>query len=102
MWNLVAGQQTTWRLHALHPSHLETHRLELVEAFGQDHAEGERPTDRVFMGGPGYTVEPLLMDHRTPVAVYVVREPARDWSPAEIQPAPARLRAVTASESGCR
>lgn len=77
IWNLVGGQQATWRVHDLHAGQVETHRFELAEAFAQDHAEGEKPFDRTFLGRPGYTVEALLMDHGTPSVAYVVREPPR-------------------------
>jgi ribonuclease Z len=74
LWNLIGGQQATWRVHDLHAGRVETHRFELAEAFATDHAEDGRLTDRVFLQGPGYTMEALLMDHSTPSAAYVVRE----------------------------
>jgi ribonuclease Z len=77
LWNLVGGQQATWRVHDLHAGHIETHRFELTEAFAQSHAEGEQSYDRTFLHGPGYTVEALLMDHDTPSVAYVVRETPR-------------------------
>jgi len=77
IWNLVGDQQATWRVHDLHADRVETHRFELAEAFARGHADGERPYDRTFLAGPGYTVEALLMDHGTPSVAYVVRETPR-------------------------
>jgi ribonuclease Z len=74
LWNLIGEQRATWRVHDLHTGRVETHRFELAEAFATDHAEDGRPYDRVFLRGPGYTVEALLMDHATPSVAYVVRE----------------------------
>jgi ribonuclease Z len=77
LWNLVACQQATWRVHDLHPGRIRTRRFELAEAFALAHDEGDRPWDRTFLEGPGYTVEVMLMDHGTPSAAYVVRETPR-------------------------
>jgi ribonuclease Z len=78
IWNLVAEQQATWRVHDVYPNRIEMHRFELAEAFAVDHGEGEQPYDRTFLAGPGYTVEAMLMDHGTPSVAYVVREAPRD------------------------
>jgi ribonuclease Z len=77
IWNLVAEQQATWRVHDVYPDRIETHRFELAEAFAGDHGEGDQPYDRTFLAGPGYTVEALLMEHGTPSVAYVVRETPR-------------------------
>src|SRR5690242_10587990 len=39
IWNLIGGQEATWRVHDLHADRVETHRFELTEAFALDHAE---------------------------------------------------------------
>lgn len=77
LWNLVDGQQATWRVHELNPDNVETHRFELAERFAHDHQEGQQARSPVFLQGPGYTVEGLLMDHATPSVAYVVRETPR-------------------------
>ena len=77
IWNLVAGQQATWRVHDLHPGKVETSRFELAEEFTQAHDDGLRAWDRTAFGGAGYAVEALLMDHGTPSVAYIVRETPR-------------------------
>jgi ribonuclease Z len=77
LWNLVDGRSASWRLHDLHDERVETSRLELAEAFAPLHSNGERPYDRVFLTGSGYTVEAHLMDHATPSAAYILRETPR-------------------------
>jgi ribonuclease Z len=88
LWNLIAGQETAWRVHDLHPGRVETTRFELADAFATAHVEGERPWERTILEGPGYTVEALLMDHGTPSVAYVVRETPR------VNVDPARLAAL--------
>lgn len=77
MWNLVGGQQATWRVHELNASRVETHRFELAQTFAHDHNEGEQTCDGTILRGPGYSVEALLMEHGTPSVAYVVRESHR-------------------------
>jgi ribonuclease Z len=77
LWNLVAGMQAAWHVHDLHPGRLPSRRFELAEAFAQAHVEKERAWERIFLEGPGYTVEALLMDHGTPSVAYIVRETPR-------------------------
>jgi len=77
LWNLVAGMQAAWHVHDLYLGRLASHRFELAEAFAQAHVEEERSWVRIFLEGPGYTVESLLMDHGTPSVAYIVRETPR-------------------------
>jgi ribonuclease Z len=77
IWNLVAGQQATWRVHDIHTGHVDTARFELAEAFAHCHVEGQRASNGTVFGGPGYTVDVLLMDHGTPSVAYIVREAPR-------------------------
>lgn len=77
LWNLVGDQQATWHAHDLHADRVESRRFELAEKFATDHPAGGRDYDRVFLAGPGYTVEAHLMDHGTPSVAYVVRETPR-------------------------
>jgi ribonuclease Z len=77
VWNLVGEQQATWRVHDLYANRVETHRVELAEAFARDHAEGQQPHTVPFLQGPGYAVEGLLMDHGTPSVAYIIREQSR-------------------------
>lgn len=77
LWNLVSGQEATWRVHDLHPGEIETSRFELAEAFREAHPEGRNCYDRTFLAGPGFTVEAHRMDHATPSVAYVVRETPR-------------------------
>jgi ribonuclease Z len=77
LWNLVTGQQATWRVHDLSAGRVQTSRFELAEAFARAHDEGGRPGDRIVFHGPGYTVEALLMDHGTPSLAYTVHETPR-------------------------
>jgi len=77
LWNLVGGHQVSWHVRDLYAGHIASWRFELAEAFAHRHAEGEKPWTGSALDGPGYTVEPLLMDHGTPSVAYVVRETPR-------------------------
>jgi ribonuclease Z len=77
LWNLVGGQTASWFVHELHPGRIRTYRFELAEAFAYAHDEGDGPCEGSVLEGPGYAVEPLLMDHGTPSVAYVVRETPR-------------------------
>ena len=72
LWNLVGDRQVAWHVHDLHPDRAESWRFELAEGFASRH-----PEENVALAGPGYTVDSLLMDHRTPSVAYIVRETPR-------------------------
>ncbi len=85
LWNLVGGQQATWRVHDLLPNRILTKRFELAEGFAHAHPEKEGAWDGPFLEGPGYKVDALLMHHGTPSVAYVVRElPRVNVDPARL------------------
>lgn len=77
MWNLIAGRQAAWHVHDIYPDRVATVRCELAEAFATAHAAGERASTGPIVTGRGCTVEAILLDHGTPSAGYIVREPER-------------------------
>jgi len=76
-WNLAAQMTGTWRVHDLHPSSLQTTRLELREAFATAHREQDSASHSPLLRGCGYRVDALTMDHNTPSLAYLVREDER-------------------------
>ena len=76
-WNLHESMAATWNITDVHPSHMQTTRLELQEAFAKAHPAGTERCDGKIIDAPNYTVETITMDHRTPVLAFVVRERTR-------------------------
>ncbi|MES2706899.1 MAG: MBL fold metallo-hydrolase [Verrucomicrobiota bacterium] len=73
LWNLHERMTGTWLVSDICPRRSHTFRFELSEAFAVAHEEGGKSP----LEGAGFTVEPLIMDHRTPSVAYVVREKPR-------------------------
>ncbi|MCP4149714.1 MAG: ribonuclease Z [bacterium] len=74
MWNLNEGVHATWYVHEYDGKTVRTFRFELHESFRHCHFEGEREGDEFLIAAKNYTVQAVVMDHKTPCLAYVVRE----------------------------
>jgi ribonuclease Z len=77
LWNLHDEMSASWLISDIHPGQVRATRFELREAFAVAHDEGARAYDGILLEGPGYVVEAVTMQHRTPTLAYVLREKPR-------------------------
>ena len=77
VWNLHETMEASWRVHDIHPDHVQTWRSEVREAFATLYDDGPLLTPGLIHTGAGLTVEALAMDHKIPSMAYVVREKVR-------------------------
>jgi ribonuclease Z len=77
LWNLHEQMSATWRVSDINEGHVHTSRFELGEAFAIMRDEGARSYERTILDGPGFLVEAIILDHKTPSAGYIVREKLR-------------------------
>lgn len=73
LWNLHEQMASTWLVSDIHPDRVMTSRYELHEAFRIAH-QVDAPE---VLGGAGFKVDVVTLDHRTPTLAYVVREKMR-------------------------
>ncbi len=74
MWNLADEISGKWMVHDIDEKKVETKRFEASEAFSECHDEGAKEHDGTIITHPDYSVEAILLDHRTPSVGYIVRE----------------------------
>lgn len=85
LWNLCEEMSATWRVCEVHPGEVRTFRFELSEGFAVCHPEPPWPCQGVLLEAAAFTVETLVMDHRTPSLAYIVREkPHHNVDPARL------------------
>lgn len=77
LWNLHDPMSATWRVSDATPQEIRTTRFELSDAFAVAYDDGAEPYERTIYEGPGFVVDAITMDHRTPTLAYLVRETAR-------------------------
>lgn len=77
LWNLHADMSGTWQVSDISRESIHSTRFELSEAFETPHDEGTTAYQRVILDAPGYVIEAVTMDHRTPTIAYLVRERPR-------------------------
>jgi ribonuclease Z len=74
LWNLHAGSGVTWLLHDVLEATVQSTRLAVHEAFEIAHLAGSRAHDGVILQHADFSVQVLVMDHRTPSLAFIVRE----------------------------
>ena len=77
LWNLHEGMNATWLVHDVLEEYIRTYRYELSEAFENAYLEPKKPRSKYILEHPDYSVETIILDHRTPSLAYVVREKDR-------------------------
>lgn len=77
LWNMHGWLNSSWLVHDILPTTIDTFRYELAEAFAFCHPEGSASYDQVIWHDPAFTVQVLTLDHNTPSLGYIVRERAR-------------------------
>ncbi|MBN9519723.1 MBL fold metallo-hydrolase [bacterium] len=87
-WNLAAGTPVGWHAHDIGATAVTTTLFDLADAFASAAPGDEWPAADPLIVGDGFAVEARLLDHGTPSAAYLVREPPR------VNVDPARLAAA--------
>jgi ribonuclease Z len=79
VWNLIGSRQATWHTHDIHPTHVDSARHELGEAFRQAHSlpTVDRSANEPLFQGTGYEVQALQLHHGIPSIGYLIREQDR-------------------------
>jgi ribonuclease Z len=77
LWNLHTGMNATWYVHDILEDYLRTYRYELSDAFENAYLEPKKLRSKYVFEHPDYTVETIILDHRTPSLAYIVRESDR-------------------------
>jgi ribonuclease Z len=77
LWNLHGEMNASWIVADVDEFTIHSSRYELSEAFEAEHAEQAQPTNLVVLDGTDYSVEAVVMDHKTPSLAYVLREKPR-------------------------
>lgn len=77
LWNLHDQMSATWQITDIGPDQLHQYRFELSEAFAHSHKCGQQEYELFVLNQPGYVVEALTMDHKTPTLAFILREKPR-------------------------
>lgn len=78
LWNLVGpGSHGAYRVHDVHPDHMEVHRFLTAEGFAEDHVEEPVPFEGIAWSTPQVRVEARILEHHGPCVSYQVVETDR-------------------------
>jgi len=74
LWNYAATLESDWLIHDIDDERIAAARFRGHETFAVRHDAGLRAHDGPMLDQPGFTLEAIRLDHRTPSLGYILRE----------------------------